>query len=280
MQNYYTAEEASKKLGIPKSTFYDLVKVNEIPRVTLPSRKQVFYSKQRVDELADQRARILGEVAQKPERFVFVLPQRDDLEQLVDIERLFFHEAIIVPPEEQQKQLTYNPEAIHVLKDSKTNTVVGGISISPIKPDVLEKLIRLEIDEAQIKPEDFLPYTTEAPLDCYVIDFVVRPGLIMIYYGSKLLQTTLDFFIELLNRGVVIRCIYAVAITKDGERLAKRLHFTLLHSDWTGEQADFRHSYVLDLENTESKSRLVKRYLKQRRNLERRRRRYKKQRQT
>ena len=207
-----------------------------------------------------------------------MLPQRDDLEQLVDIERMFFHESIIDPPEKQQQQLTYNPEAIHVLKDSKTNMVVGGVSISPIKPEVLEKLISLEIDEAQIKPEDYLPYTTDPPLDCYIIDFVVRPGLMATYYGSKLMQATLDYFIELLNRGVVIRRIYAAAVTKSGERLVKGLHFKLLQSDWTREHEEFRHSYVLDLENTASNSRLVKQYLKQKRNLESRLRRYKKRR--
>ena len=142
------------------------MKANEIPRVTVPLRKRFLYPKQRIDELAEERARLVGEVEQTPERFVFVLPQRDDLEQLVDIERTLFHETIIVPPEEQQKQLTYNPEAIHVLKDTETNTVVGGMSLSPLKQDVLEKLIRLEIDEAQVKPEDYLPYTVDTPLDC------------------------------------------------------------------------------------------------------------------
>src|SRR5205807_9729254 len=87
VQNYYTAEEAIKKLGISRSTFYDLVKANEIPRVNVPLRKRAFYPKQRIDELAEQRARILGEIEQTPARFVFVLPQRDDLEQLVDSER-------------------------------------------------------------------------------------------------------------------------------------------------------------------------------------------------
>src|SRR5260370_29858707 len=146
MQNYYTAREAIKKLGIPRSTFYDLVKADEISKVNRPLRKRAYYPRQRIDELAEQRARMLGEVAQTPERFVFVLPQRDDLEHLVAIERMFFHESIIVPPEEQQKQLTYNPEAIHVLKVSTTITAVGRVSISPLKPDVLEQLIRLQID--------------------------------------------------------------------------------------------------------------------------------------
>src|SRR5258706_11842462 len=112
MDTYYTEEQAIKKLGIPRSTFYDLVKANEIPKVNVPSRKRAFYPRQGIDELAEERARILGEVAQVPERFVFVLPQRDDLEQLVDIERMFFHESIIVSAEEHQKQLTYSPEAI------------------------------------------------------------------------------------------------------------------------------------------------------------------------
>jgi hypothetical protein len=234
----------------------------------VPLRKRIYYPKQRIDELAKERARLAGEVEQTPERFVFVLPQGDDLEQLVNIERMHFHETIIVPAEEQQKQLSYNSEAIHVLKDTKTNTVLGGISLTPLKPDVLEKLIRLEIDEAQIKPDDFLPYTADTPLDCYVIDFVVRPGPIATYYGGKLLRVTLDYFIDLLNRGVVIRCIYASVITKFGERLVKSLHFTLLHSDWTREHEDFRHSYVLDLENIESKTRFIQKYIRQRRDLE------------
>src|SRR5437016_12490729 len=93
VQNYYTAREAITKLGIPKSTFYDLVKANEIPSITVPSRRQVFYPKQRIDELAEERARLVGEVEQTPERFVFVVPQRDDLEQLVDIERMYFHRS-------------------------------------------------------------------------------------------------------------------------------------------------------------------------------------------
>src|SRR5947207_6878310 len=95
VQNYYAATEAIKKLGIPRSTFYDLVKANEIPSITVPSRRQVFYPKQRIDELAEERARLVSEAEQAPERFVFVIPQREDLEQLVDIERMYFHESII-----------------------------------------------------------------------------------------------------------------------------------------------------------------------------------------
>jgi excisionase family DNA binding protein len=280
LNNYYTAKEAIKKLGIPRSTFYDLVKANEIPKVTLPLRKQALYPKQKIDELAEERARILGELEQTPERLAFITPLREDLEQLVDIDRMIFHQTTLILPEEQQKRFAYNPEAMHVLKDMKINMVVGGLTMSPIKMDILERLVRLEIDETQVKPEDYLPYTANVPLDCYIIGIVVRPGIAATYYGSRLLQAALNYMIELLNRGVIIRRIYTVATTNDGERLARRLHFTHLRSNWMGEHEDFRHSYVLDLENAESKSRLVKKYLKYRMNLERRRKRYKKQSQT
>lgn len=101
----------------------------------MPFRKQIFYPKQKADELTEERASVGSEVEQTSEKFVFVHPQRDDLEQLVDIERMFFHESILISPEKRQEQLAYNPEAIHALKHTRTNTVVGGMSFSPLKPD-------------------------------------------------------------------------------------------------------------------------------------------------
>src|SRR5207249_11174219 len=74
----------------PRSTLFPYTTLfrSEIPRVTVPVRKRVYYPKQRIDELAEERATLVGEVEQTPERFVFVLPQGDDLEQLVNIERI------------------------------------------------------------------------------------------------------------------------------------------------------------------------------------------------
>ena len=59
-----------------------------------------------------------------------------------------------------------NPEAIHVLKDKQTHTVVGGGTMSPLKENVLEKLIKREIDETQVRPEDYRPYVAGPPQGC------------------------------------------------------------------------------------------------------------------
>lgn len=119
--------------------------------------------------------------------------------------------------------------------------VVGGVTISPLRPEILEKLIRLEIDETQVKPEDYRPYTKSHPQDCYVISIVARPGIAEKYYASRLFQAALNHLIELLENGITIRKVYTVATTEDGDRLAQRLHFTRLPGEWKGEYEDFRH---------------------------------------
>lgn len=278
MNNYYTAAEAIKLLNIPRSTFYHLIKIGDIPEgVIVPLRKQALYPKKDIDKLVEERARVLAEYEQTPERLKLMLPNREDLIQLVDIDRMVFHEETLILPEEQMARFAYNPEAIHVLKDTKTNTVLGGVTISPLKQDVLEKLIKLEIDETQIKPEDYQPFTPGRIQDCYVIGIIARPGIAEKYYAGKLLYGALDYLIELLEQGIIIRRIYTVATTQDGDKLARSLHFQLIQENWQGQYEDFRHSYVLDLETKESKSKLINRYLQQRKNLERRRKRYQKE---
>jgi len=275
MDKYYKAGEAIKKLGIPRSSFFVLVNTGKIPKVNLPLRKQALYPKEEIDKIAAEQAKFLQELEQSPERLKFMLPRREDLEQLVDIDRLVFHGETLILPDEQQRRFAYNPEAMHVLKDTKTDTVLGGITMSPLKQEVLEKLMRLEIDETQVKPEDYLPFTTGKLIDNYVIGIIARPGVGEKYYAGKLIYAARDYLLELLEHGVIIRRIYTVASTKDGERTVKNLDFTRLPGERKGKYEEFRHPYVLDLETTDSKSKLVQEYLNRKKNLERRQKRYK-----
>jgi len=278
LDRYYTAGEAIRKLQIPKSTFYDLIKKGEIPEgVKVPLRKQALYRKSDIDQLVEERARYLEELKQEPERLTFMPPNREDLEQLKAIDLMVFHEETLISPEKQLERFKYNPEAILMLKDSRTNTVLGGVTLSPMRQEVLEKLINLEIDETQIQPEDYQPYTTDHPQDCYVVGIIARPGISEKFYAGRLMKAALDYLIRLLDRGIIIRRIYTVATTEEGDKLARSLHLTPLPGETKTQYEEFRRPYVLDLEVKESKSSLVNKYLKQKRNLERRRKRYQKQ---
>src|SRR5690348_15000844 len=114
MKNFYTAAEAYKKLQIPRSTFYHLIDAGEIPEgIVLPLRKQAVYRKEDIDKLVAERAKYLEDLEQEPERLKFMVPTKEDLVQLVDIDRLVFHEDTLILPDEQEQRFVYNPEVIH-----------------------------------------------------------------------------------------------------------------------------------------------------------------------
>ncbi|MBV9690087.1 MAG: helix-turn-helix domain-containing protein [Ktedonobacteraceae bacterium] len=275
MKAYYRAEEAMKKLDLPKSTFHQYVREGRIPKIILPLRTHAVYPKKEIDRLVQEKAQILTEYEEEPERLTFIVPNLEELRQLIDdVDRLVFHEETLIMPEEQQKWLLHNPQAIHILKDTETNSVVGGITISPLRHDALEMLLNLEIDETQLKPEDFQPYIAGSQ-DCYVIGIVAKPGLVERYYASRLLHAALAYLIELLEHGVVINRIYTVAGTEDGDRIANGLHFLKLPGE-KQQDHECRHPYVLDLNAKNSKSKLVSKYLKYKRNRERRQKRHEK----
>lgn len=274
MKSYYTSEEARKKLDLPKSTFYYLVKKGELKGIKLPLRSQAVYSRQEIDRIVEEKTRMLQELEATPDRFTFVVPNKKDLEQLLEMERESYHDATIIPVEVIQERLKFSPENIHVLKDNQANKVVGSITMSPVKPDVLQKLISLEIDETQVQVSDYLPFVAGDPQDCYIVSITVEKSVKETYIASHLIRATANFLVDLLDRGIVIQHFYTVATTEDGEKLAKSFGLTPLKTDWQGPYEEFRHSYVLDLETVKSTSKLIKLYQRKKKNLERRVKRY------
>lgn len=279
MDQYYKASGAMKKLNLPRSTFFMLVQTGQIPKIHLPLRKQALYPKEEIDKLATERAMLLfKETEQQSKSLKLIIPSIEDFEQIVDIDRKLFPEETWITVQELQQRLLYNPKVTHVLKNIETNIVTGYISMSPLKQSILEKLINLEIDETSIQPEDCMPYVPNDPLDCYIISIAARPGpaLAQKIYAGRLIYAMKSFLLETLERGIIIQHIYTVATTRDGDKLAQRLEFQLLVSEnkWSSSYEDFRHIYILDLENKVSTSEIVKEYQKQLMNRNRRKKRY------
>lgn len=282
MKNFYTAQEAIQRLGLKKSTFYDLIKRGDIPEGTvLPLRRRALYLKATIDRLAEEQAKILGEYEQESERLQFMIPTPEDFKQIVAIDSTLFPEESWMSAEALQKRLPYNPEVTHVLKDIKTNTVLSYIFMSPLQQDILDKLITLQIDETSLQPEHFAPYLANRPLDCYVVSIGARvgAGIAQHFYAGKLVYAVKSFLIELLEKGIIIRRIYTIATSREGERLVQSLSFTPLTitEEWQSSYEDFRRPYVLDLEDRSSQSKMVKEYQRYKINRERRLKRYARQ---
>ena len=247
-KNHYTAAEVIKKLNIPRSSFYHLMKIGEIPEgIIVPLRKQALYPKKEIDKLVEERARVLAEYEQTPERLKFMLPNREDLVQLVDLDRLVFHEETLIQPEEQIARFAYNPEAIHVLKDTKTDTVLGGITLSPLKQNILEKLIRLEIDETQVKPEDYLPFEPEKQRIAMLSVSLLDPASLRTVLRWKATLRSLRLFGRVTRK----RCGHQTYLYSSHNRRWRPLSAKTTIQAFTGRVAgpfeDFRHPYVLDL---------------------------------
>src|SRR5579859_3695528 len=134
MEKYYKASEAIEKLGIPRSTFFVLAQTGQIPKVNLPLRKQAVYPKVEIDKIAAEYARLLEDTEPEPERLQFMIPTKEDFEQIVEIDKMLFPGETWMTAEELQGRLPHNPKVTHVLKDGQTNRVIGYISMSPLKP--------------------------------------------------------------------------------------------------------------------------------------------------
>lgn len=259
MTELYTASEAIAKLKLPRSTFYYLVEQGIIPKVTVPLRKQAYYSKQIIDALAAQREAVVTDYRGKPERVVFMIPSLDDLRQLVEIDRTIWGEVGIIDPDAIEERFRHNPDCVHIVKDVEANKVLGGVTMSPLADGLIERLVALQIDESEVKPSDYRPFTTERPQDCYIVGIVARQEIAEPYYASLFLRHALDYIVEMAERGVILRTLYSVATTADGERLARRLGFTEIQHG-TGPLGDERRSFRLDLDQRKPTAQLVIRY--------------------
>ncbi len=153
--------------------------------------------------------------------------------------------------------------------------------MSPLKHNILEKLMRLEIDETSIKPEDFMPYVPNDPLDCYIVSLAARPGpgITQKIYAGRLIYAIKGFILESLERGIIIQHMYTIATTREGERLAQELSFQPFVSEnaWSSNYEEFRNAYVLDLADKTSTSEITREYQKHFMNRNRRRKRYMKE---
>ncbi len=259
MQDYYTAAEAIKRLELPRSTFYYLVEQGQIPKTTLPLRKQALYPREAIDTLAKNQGKYVNQVDGKPERLAFLIPTVQDLERLIEIEKGVWGDIGIIAPEDIIARFPYNPECIHVLKDTDSGDVLGSITFSPLADGLIEKLITFKMDESDIKPEDYRPFTTDNPIDCYVVSIIACRDLHTAYYAATLIKRTQQYLVELAERGVTIRSIYTVANTEDGERLSRKIGFSELASG-TGPLGDARKAFILNMEEKKPKTELIKEY--------------------
>src|SRR5579875_1904860 len=252
---YYTLQQALEKLGIPKSTFFDMVKDGRIRSYLPPHRKRgALYDKEQIDAMAA----IQVATGQKPptdEKLIFGNSTEVDLAQEVAIGLDLYGADDIVPLNKLRQWWMRNPEMFLALK-RQDGVLVGYSSVTPMKPETIMKLIRDEIREADVDPNDIYPYSIGVPLECYIASLTVVPGPKQREYATQLISDVAHFIQHLGERGVYITTFYCIGATPEGRRIAHNLGFTEIYTSPDGDRSGFK------LLTSDEESKLAQFYMK------------------
>ncbi len=250
---YYTKKEALEKLGIPESTFYFMVNDGRIRSYLPPHRKRgALYDKEQIDAIAAIQV-ATGQRLPTDEHLVFSPSSEVDLAQEVAIGLDLYGADDIVPLSRLRLWWQRNPEMFLSLKRSD-GVLVGYSTVTPLKHETIMKVLRDEIREIDIDPEDISPFVIGKPLECYIASLTVVPGPKQREYATALIHNVARFIRQLGERGVDIIAFYAVGVSEDGRRITTQLGFEEIYRSPDGE----RIGYVLRTDNPNS--RLVRYY--------------------
>jgi len=248
---YYTAAQARKRLGLDEQAFQYWIRKGRIKKVILPGREQGVYSRNAIDEMAQQiEATILVEQKDKIE---FRKATIDDLEQEAELAHLVFGTKARAL-DKRRAFLEKNPDIdYHLYSEDK---LVAYINIVPLKRQAIDNFMYGTIKAWDISTDDIEQFTPEKPLECLIIDMVTTPTappLERTTYGSKLLTGLLRTLIAMGSQGIEISKVYAASDTPTGIRILKNAGFQVMYEARKG-----RLSFELDL--MKSDERLLREY--------------------
>ncbi len=236
--DYYTAEEAMKKLNKPRSTFFKEVENGLIPFELEEGRQRGRrYPKQAIDILA-QRQQTPRRKDGEPTHLIFTPSTPADLWAEVQIGRDLYGEDDIVPYETLLEWRDINDEIFMALKDR--GQVVGYSSLIPIEESILTRLIQDKIRERDI-PTRAIKEWTDSYLSVYLATLTVKPSGKPTKdreRGRFLIKETLKWALS-LNRQFDIKNWYGVGATKQGQRIFEALGFTEVATLYGGERRGY-----------------------------------------
>src|SRR5579885_79571 len=170
-EDFYTASQARKVLGLSEATFFARVKAGQIPKKIPPGKRQGVYPKKIIDALA-QAMQLLFE---QHEHIMFSRSQMVEQEQEMRIGIKCFGAEYITPlPERIAFQLKSEYTFWSLKVDGR---VVGYISVFRFPPEFLDDLLTGRRIEREITVREVLAFERHKPFDVYIDVMAVDPDL-------------------------------------------------------------------------------------------------------
>src|SRR5712692_3885314 len=204
LKNFYTASQAQKRLGMSKSSFFDLVRKGTITKVTLPGKTQGMYPKTLIDNLA---ATIQTTLAQyERDTSVFELATLDDLAMEVAIDLSLYGKKGTTPLERRIERMQKNAAGNYVLRNE--GEIVGHVAFYPVEKEYLLDLVHARVSGIPLEKIEL--FTPGQPLQVMFIIMSVKPGFppdVANHFGLRLIAGTVQVFRSFAEQGVLIENI-------------------------------------------------------------------------
>lgn len=252
-EGFYTAAQAQKVLGLIPSTFSYYVRKGRINRYVPPLKKEGYYKKEEIDDLATQIALFMHTVETPTSRppSVTRTARPEDADGVVSVlTNMGWRTATA---EQRRGFYAANPYVDYVV--IANDQVMGYINAAPYVPDVMESMLAGKMRSWQVTPADIMAYESGKTYDLYV-GIATRKDIPehTQRFGFRLISGFMAFLGDLAQQRIYIHSLYAASDQPDGIKLCKDLGFDLLPK----EEGDLFNRYRLDLQT--SKSLFAKRY--------------------
>jgi hypothetical protein len=227
MDKLYSASEARARLGgMSSSSFKRLVDTGKIRKVTPPNKVQGMYMKEDVDKLAEAMQEFVEIYSTIPTGKFEVIRARneDDIRATAQIAKQHFGD-LAYTAEDRLPWFRKVPDGDFILLHD--GVIVGYFSIQAVQHEALEDHI-LKPKGGGVRLEDIIPFSPNAPLECYVTGMAVKlePNhQTNKHYGMLLILGLGNALVEFGRRGVDIHKIWTKSRTVSGIKICREVGF-------------------------------------------------------
>lgn len=253
-EEYYTAAEAQRVLGLKEAVFFQRVRKGEIPKFRPKGSKQGVYPKKLIDALA-QATDLLFE--QYP-HIEFSRSRLAEQEEEMRIGIKCFGAEYITPLPERVAFQMKSPYTFWSLKVN--GKVVGYISMFRLEADLLDDLLTGRRVEREITVRDVLPFERRKPFNVYVDVLAIDPDLpphARHLYAGIIVTRMADTILDLIANRYQIQALYTVSATAEGDNLIRKAGFQFMKgkSEDAGRKAYMFHLDEQGIQQLQDRSR-------------------------
>ena len=227
-QDYYTASETKKILGVTDGMLYNYVRNGNLERITPPGRKQGVYRKEDVNKFALELHAFLGS-REKLKSITFTPVTTNDIEDTLRITEDIFKSR----PDKAIRTSWVKKNSDVSYQLCLDGSVVGAASILPLSLERIEKILAGEVSSERTPPDEIENYEPGRAYHLYIMGVGVSSAFSKWekrLYGSKLVRGIGEVIIDLGKRGIEIATISARSHTVDGIRILRHLGFQQIPS--------------------------------------------------